>query len=313
MLLPVFDDDGHPVKAHFTLDSSGSIVHIIIESRGGTIGSANERNPGYAVGFELLIVRAARLKLILSDAVVVSSKLIREGLSPSDRRLHADGVFYPLTLSESNAADVAARLQRSQTVVGSTPGQRGGNRTRRVLLVFEHGPEPLKIGDLASYFSGTALCVLPEDVLSEASRTLEIQGVFDPGGLIDARRQIVHAIAVRQGQPQFRKHLLAAYSGRCAVSGCDVEAVLEAAHIVPYQGSETNHIQNGLLLRADLHTLFDRGLMSVDPRSLRVVLHHELRNGPYGCYHDTPLAPPAQMADRPSPLALNAHFSAAGL
>jgi len=55
-----------------------------------------------------------------------------------------------------------------------------------------------------------------------------------------------------------------AYERRCAITGCTIDHVLEAAHISPYLGEHTNHVTNGLLLRADIHTLFDRGLIKVD-------------------------------------------------
>jgi HNH endonuclease len=48
--------------------------------------------------------------------------------------------------------------------------------------------------------------------------------------------------------------------------------VLEAAHIYPYRGDSTNHVANGLLLRADLHTLLDCGLPAIDPDGLRVAM-----------------------------------------
>ena len=45
---------------------------------------------------------------------------------------------------------------------------------------------------------------------------------------------------------------------------CDVRETLEACHIYPYMGPKTNHIQNGIILRSDLHTLYDRGLIGID-------------------------------------------------
>ena len=48
-----------------------------------------------------------------------------------------------------------------------------------------------------------------------------------------------------------------AYGGRCAITGYDVEEALQAAHIVPYLGPQSNTVNNGLLLRADVHNLFD--------------------------------------------------------
>lgn len=91
--------------------------------------------------------------------------------------------------------------------------------------------------------------------------------------MIGAPALAVREVAERRGQEPFRKALLNAYDGRCAVTGCDaVDAPLEAAHISPYRGPQSNHVTNGLLLRAHIHTLFDVDLVCVRPEDLRVVL-----------------------------------------
>lgn len=72
------------------------------------------------------------------------------------------------------------------------------------------------------------------------------------------------AIKARQGQADFRARLLAAYGRKCCVSGCQVEALLEAAHIRPHAEEPNYDTRNGLLLRADLHTLYDLHLLGVD-------------------------------------------------
>jgi predicted restriction endonuclease len=64
---------------------------------------------------------------------------------------------------------------------------------------------------------------------------------------------------VRRGQPAFRRRLLAAYEGTCCISGWAPEAVLEAAHIQEHSKAGLNSMANGLLLRSDLHALFDEG------------------------------------------------------
>jgi hypothetical protein len=60
----------------------------------------------------------------------------------------------------------------------------------------------------------------------------------------------------------------------------DVERIniVEAAHISPYRGASDNNPQNGLLLRADIHTLFDLNLLGIEPNTLQVVLHPKLAN-----------------------------------
>lgn len=68
---------------------------------------------------------------------------------------------------------------------------------------------------------------------------------------------------VRIGQGAFRILVTDAYSRRCAISGEKTLPVLEAAHIKPYSSFGINSIDNGLLLRADLHKLFDIGYVTV--------------------------------------------------
>jgi predicted restriction endonuclease len=78
---------------------------------------------------------------------------------------------------------------------------------------------------------------------------------FNPHDDQDARERTFAAIVRRRGQSRFRRSLLRAYTGQCAVTACDAQETLEAAHILPYRGQRTNHVTNGLLLRADLHSL----------------------------------------------------------
>ena len=69
----------------------------------------------------------------------------------------------------------------------------------------------------------------------------------------------------RLGQGSFRVAVTESYQRRCAMTGEKTLPVLEAAHIRPYADDGPHSISNGLLLRADLHTLFDRGLITVTP------------------------------------------------
>ncbi len=79
-------------------------------------------------------------------------------------------------------------------------------------------------------------------------------------------RKIVEARSVRrEGQGTFRAVLLDAYGRRCSITGERTEPVLDAAHIQPYLGPDSNHVQNGLLLTKEFHTLFDLGYVGVTP------------------------------------------------
>lgn len=69
----------------------------------------------------------------------------------------------------------------------------------------------------------------------------------------------------RLGQGGFRSGIIDAYDRRCAVTGERTLPALEAAHIVPFARVHHHDLRNGLLLRADLHKLFDDGYVTVDP------------------------------------------------
>ncbi|MBP5976607.1 HNH endonuclease [Brasilonema sp. CT11] len=104
---------------------------------------------------------------------------------------------------------------------------------------------------------------------------------FIPGSIKDARIKIFTSIVVRRGQKIFREKLLNAYNKLCVITECDVEHVLEAAHIYPYKGDDTNKTWNGLILRADIHTLFDLYLITINPETKKVCLSPELKNTSY--------------------------------
>ena len=101
-------------------------------------------------------------------------------------------------------------------------------------------------------------------------------------------KQVV--IEQRQGQAGFRQALMIAYNYKCAVTGCDVRDTLQAAHIVPVSNSGQHHLQNGLLLRADIHNLFDRGLLTID-NQFKVHLHSSISSSlTYKALHGKKLA-----------------------
>jgi putative restriction endonuclease len=123
---------------------------------------------------------------------------------------------------------------------------------------------------------------------------------FDPDSIDDQRERSIRAIRVRRGQPAFRAALLEAYGRRCAITGCAVEDVLEAAHITPYLGPLTNHVSNGLLLRTDLHTLFDCGLLAFEPETRSVVVADTLKASSYAKLDGKVLRRPKEEANSPS-------------
>lgn len=107
---------------------------------------------------------------------------------------------------------------------------------------------------------------------------------FDPTDNEDARKKTLRTIVLRQGQPKFRKKLLEIFSNRCAISGTAFDDVLEAAHIMRYKGKKTNHPQNGILLRADFHTLFDLHLIAIDEDTGKLLVSSDLNGTEYEKY-----------------------------
>jgi predicted restriction endonuclease len=97
-----------------------------------------------------------------------------------------------------------------------------------------------------------------------------------------------------------------AFSGKCAITFCDVEEAMEAAHIFPYRGPQTDYVWNGILLRLDLHRLFDAYLLTIDPVEGQVYLEESLMNS-YGQYAKTRICFPEQPVSENCKLALRWH------
>lgn len=86
----------------------------------------------------------------------------------------------------------------------------------------------------------------------------------------------------RLGQKTFKAKVLDAYSRRCSITGDKIKPVLQAAHIRPLPAGGEHRLDNGLLLRSDVHTLFDKGYLGIDPKYRLLVsrrLREEFGNG----------------------------------
>ena len=152
----------------------------------------------------------------------------------------------------------------------------------------------------------------PESLAFIASEQATRDNAFDPSDDNDARIKILSGIVRRQGQPAFRQELLEAYGGCCAVTGTAIPEILEAAHIVPYKGPHTNHVSNGLLLRADLHTLFDMRLIAFDDQ-FNIIVSGRLFDTEYNYWGGRALRLPDEEGKRPNLDALRAHRRACQL
>ncbi len=115
----------------------------------------------------------------------------------------------------------------------------------------------------------------------------------------------------RLGQGTFRVAVTQAYHGACAVSGEHSLPVLDVAHIRGYSEGGPHDVRNGLLLRTDIHRLFDRGYVTVTPGHRFEVsrrLREEFENGKtYYALHGGVIQLPDRAADRPDPALLQWH------
>jgi putative restriction endonuclease len=122
--------------------------------------------------------------------------------------------------------------------------------------------------------------------LSEARRGLGLvaedasEEPYVPDGR-DDRKVIARQIRERRGQAAFRRELRSRFGDTCLVTGCKLPDLLEAAHINPHRGDKDNHPSNGLLLRADIHTLFDLDLLGIEPTTLQLHVHPRLKGTEY--------------------------------
>lgn len=165
----------------------------------------------------------------------------------------------------------------------------------------------------AESFSDNPTPLITPQTLNEVEEKAILNGSFDLDNIEDAREKILTNIVIRRGQSGFRNSLIKAYRGCCAISGCDVPEALEAAHIHPYKGDKTNTVSNGLLLRADLHTLFDQNLIAINPTDMTVIIAAKLRNSIYYDFLGQLISLPDAPEERPSKEALKQHLSQSGL
>jgi hypothetical protein len=150
----------------------------------------------------------------------------------------------------------------------------------------------------------------PVDMRALVAR--KVKRLRDPKDQDEATEKIATAIAARQGQEKFRNDLFNAYGDRCLVTGPNIKDILEAAHIQPYADGGPSELPNGLLLRADIHTLFDLYLLAIDA-DMKVLISPKLRSTPYAGLAGKPLQFPEGVTDRPSEMLLEQHRQAAGL
>lgn len=225
-------------------------------------------------------------------------RAVAEALGVPDdmlRGLHKDQVL-------ARAVEAATRTSIDRTLF--SPGGTVTNRALQTIIdgVVAHGVTGRPV-----------LPNVPSQPVADEDATDVLSELFDVEAVKDERDRRLVEIAARQGQDRFRLAVLEAYGERCAITDYDAVETLEAAHIHPYRGPATNRVSNGLLLRADLHILYDRGAITVHETSYHVLVKPHLAVTRYAFLGDHGLRLPRRRGDRPSTAALRSHRLWAGL
>lgn len=131
---------------------------------------------------------------------------------------------------------------------------------------------------VCEHFLELMSCAIEAHTSEEGADHPRTEARDDDGSTVVAKRK------ARRNQSRFRLNLMELYDSTCAISGESIAEVLEAAHIVSHSEAGLNHSGNGLLLRSDLHRLFDSSLIAVDPKSLNIVVSPLLAKSGYQRY-----------------------------
>jgi putative restriction endonuclease len=164
-----------------------------------------------------------------------------------------------------------------------------------------------KVYDLAEPPHGTKLW--EEVALRTMARDLDLDIEIEP----EPGRMFGEPVLVRPrlGQGSFRVLVTETYERHCAITGEKILPVLEAAHIRPVAADGQHRIDNGLLFRSDVHTLFDKGYVTVTPDYRFSVSRHlraDFHNGEYYMSFDRHgIWLPRDPGDRPAQEALEWH------
>lgn len=134
----------------------------------------------------------------------------------------------------------------------------------------------------------------------------------EPGRTIDKfNSPIIHSLQTvlkRRVQFTFQKTLLEAYNHQCAISACDVKALLEAVIINADTDALADHPANGLILRQDLAVLFKLHLLAIAPETYEILLAPSLHTGNYAPFHGQTLHLPASSSKYPNNEFLRHHL-----
>ena len=257
----VRDNAGRILDAQVSLEASGDVHELVIESRGPG------RNTDYIPAFRLLLERMAAASAELLSAELATNEAQGELEVPKRR--------WPIWLKPAeDVGQLASALTKSAAAAGRAPGARGsGNPTKRLRVRFR-----LPVGVVASLADVIDRIVGPGATADAAAgrgtakmtprerqETLEAdRRLADRPDLTETEKRVV--IKQRLAQRLFRERLKSA-DCRCRITGIRDSKHLRASHIKPWaecSDAERQDPANGLLLAPHVDHLFDAGFLSFE-------------------------------------------------
>ncbi|PSB02402.1 hypothetical protein C7B64_13240 [Merismopedia glauca CCAP 1448/3] len=291
----IVNTNGQEIRAKAAVGCYHDMKGIFIESRSGRKDIENARNPDYYEGLNIIITRLIASNCTKLDIWVASTEMQNCDLKECKVVQEGRDAYY--INSSLNPEEVRKDICKKQAAIKQNKNSKGGNPTKKLFIRVEGDDNVCRS------------LILGMNHVFEISND-DVNNYEDIDLNEDKRISILVAIKARRGQNSFRKELMKAYGGKCAITGCAVEGVLEAAHIAPYKGEHTNIVSNGLLLRTDIHTLFDLGLIKVDT-NYKIIVSSELSDSEYWQYNNIKLnIIPILQSDCPSVKALTSRLTA---
>lgn len=284
----VISENNEVLNSSVSIQEIDGVFGLVMESRGGAKGKPNERNTDYFHALDALLTRLRNRGLDKIRIHIVSSKALNIW-RPEERAIEVEG-SRDISLKGVDLKRLRGKISKAQQEKKENPNSKGGNPTKRILI--EANLSEDSWWEVIFGSDATAIPLSEGDIETDAIE-------FSSDDAEEAREKASRTVALRRGQPKFRKKLLSIYGYTCAVTGTSFPPILEAAHIVPYMGEKTNHVTNGILLRTDIHTLFDLGLLGIN-QSYKVVVSSSMNGTEYEAYNGKKILLPTNNSEWPS-------------
>lgn len=261
---------------NYGIEPNIGLEGLIIESRGGTKDSNNYRNPEHNLLLTDVLKKMYNAKVADLEIYVASNS--SNYRSTDERKISVDG-DYIIDLTKVQDFDALLKdIKKEIKQSGQSENAKGGNSTKKLLLYSDDF-------NLEKLFKNSL------EVVNNIKLTK------------DELEYTLQKIKKRLRQSKFRKELLKAYDNTCAVTGSKVVEILEAAHILPYDGAHTSVVNNGILLRSDIHDLFDlykdeKRLIGISS-DFKIEVHSSLKDSEYWKYDGKGISLPKDKSDYP--------------